>query len=95
MVIDASAVLAVLLGEEDAAIYANAIEDAADPKMSAVSGLEVTLVIGARKREPGLAALDRLCRHLEIRKDLGLEHRRHFRGNCGIAVSPSEIGKPE
>jgi uncharacterized protein with PIN domain len=52
MVVDASAVLAVLLGEEDAAFYANAIEDAADPKMSAVSALEVTLVIGERKREP-------------------------------------------
>jgi ribonuclease VapC len=67
MVIDASAVLAVLLGEEDAAIYANAIEDAADPNMSAVSGLEVTLVISARKREPGLAALDRFMEKSRIR----------------------------
>ena len=58
MVIDASAVLAVLLGEEDAAFYANAIEDAIDPRMSAVSALEITLVIGARKRAPGLTALD-------------------------------------
>ena len=53
MIIDSSAVLAVLLGEEDSAIYAAAIEDAADPQMSAVSALEVALVIGARKREPG------------------------------------------
>ena len=59
MVIDSSAVLAVLLGEEDAAFYAGIIEDASDAEMSAVSLLEVTLVIGSRKREPGLALLDR------------------------------------
>src|SRR5689334_1968437 len=59
MVIDASAILAVLLGEEDAAFYADRIEKAADPRMSSVSALEVALVIGARKREQGLAALDR------------------------------------
>ena len=52
MVIDSSAVLAVLLGEDDAAFFANAIEDAVDPQMSTVSALEVSLVIGARKREP-------------------------------------------
>jgi ribonuclease VapC len=66
MVIDASAVLAVLFGEDDAAFYANAIEDAADPKTFAVSALEVTLVIGARKREPGLAALDRFMEKSRI-----------------------------
>jgi ribonuclease VapC len=59
MVVDASAVLAILLGEEDAAFYADAIEDAADIRMSAVSALEVVLVIGARKREQGLVKLDR------------------------------------
>jgi uncharacterized protein with PIN domain len=41
MVIDPSDVLAVLLGEEDAPFYANAIEEAADPHMSAVSALDV------------------------------------------------------
>jgi uncharacterized protein with PIN domain len=57
MVVDSSAVLAVLLGEDNAPFYANAIEEAADPQMSTVSALEVSLVIGARKREAGLAAL--------------------------------------
>ncbi|MBM3745797.1 MAG: type II toxin-antitoxin system VapC family toxin [Acidobacteria bacterium] len=67
MVIDSSALLAVLLGEEGAAFYANVIEAAADPLMSAVSVLEVTLVIGARKREPGLAALERFLQEGRIR----------------------------
>ena len=67
MVIDASAVLAVLLGEEDAGFFANAIEGAANPRMSAVSALEVALVIGARKRERGLEALDRFLDRSGIR----------------------------
>jgi ribonuclease VapC len=66
MVIDSSAVLAVLLGEDDAAAYAEAMENAPDPQMSAVSALEVTLVIGARKRESGLAALDRFMQSSRI-----------------------------
>jgi ribonuclease VapC len=59
MVVDASAVLAILPGEEDAAFYAAQIGSATDPQMSTVSALEVALVIGARKREQGLAALER------------------------------------
>lgn len=58
MVIDSSAVLAVLLGEEDATYYAQAIDDSEDPQMSTISALEVALVIGARKRDKGLAALE-------------------------------------
>jgi uncharacterized protein with PIN domain len=50
MVIDASAILAVLLGEEDALFYADTIENAADPQMSSVSGFEVALVIRARSK---------------------------------------------
>src|SRR6266536_2866217 len=67
MVVDSSAVLAILLGEDDAPFYANAIEEAADPLTSTVSALELSLVIGARKREPGLAALDRFLEASRIR----------------------------
>ena len=67
MVIDSSAVLAILLGEGDSAFYATTIEEAEDLEMSAVSALEVTLVIGARKRERGLAALDRFMDTSRIR----------------------------
>lgn len=59
MVVDSSAILAILLGEADAATYAAAIEADPSPVMSAVSLLEITLVIGARKKEMGLALLDR------------------------------------
>lgn len=67
MIIDASAVLAVLLGEKDAPFYAEAIEDTPDTQMSSVSALEVALVIRARKREPGLARLDRFMEKSRIR----------------------------
>ena len=57
----------MLLGEQHAAFYADAIEDAPDPKISAVGALEVTLVIGARKREPGLDMMDRFMERSRIR----------------------------
>ena len=48
MVIDASAVLAILLGERDAAAFAQAIENADDRRMSAAGYLEAALVIDNR-----------------------------------------------
>lgn len=48
MIIDTSAVLAILLGERDAATFAKAIEDASDRRMSAASYLEAALVIDNR-----------------------------------------------
>jgi ribonuclease VapC len=48
MVIDASAILAILLGERDAATFAQAIENADDRRMSAAGYLEAALVIDNR-----------------------------------------------
>ena len=45
MIIDSSAVLAILLGEEDAAVYAGAIESAEECRMSAVNWLETAIRI--------------------------------------------------
>jgi ribonuclease VapC len=45
MIIDSSAVLAILLGEEDAATYAQAIESADECRMSAVNWLETAIRI--------------------------------------------------
>lgn len=58
MVLDTSAVLALLLGEEGAAAIAAAIE--ADPRrlISAATALECALVIEARKGPPGGRELD-------------------------------------
>jgi len=48
MIIDTSAVLAILLDERDAATFSQAIETAADRRMSAASYLEAALVIDSR-----------------------------------------------
>lgn len=66
MVIDTSALIAILLGEPDAKAFAMAI--AADPKrlLSAFSALEVGIVIEAKKGEPGGRELDLLLHRSQI-----------------------------
>jgi ribonuclease VapC len=51
VIVDSSAVVAILRQEEDAKIYSDAIELAVDPKMSVASYLEVALVLD-RMRDP-------------------------------------------
>jgi len=60
MVIDSSAVLAILLREPEAETFARAI--AGDPRrlMSAVSALETAIVVHARKGPAGVRELDLL-----------------------------------
>lgn len=48
MIIDTSALLAILLAEDDAELYARAIEDAEDCRVSAGSYLEAAIVIDNR-----------------------------------------------
>jgi ribonuclease VapC len=48
MIIDTSAVLAILLNERDAAMFASAIENAGERRMSAASYLEAAVVIDNR-----------------------------------------------
>lgn len=66
MVIDTSAILAILLGEPDAETYARAI--ASDPRrlMSAFSALEAGIVVEARKGESGARELDLLMHRAGI-----------------------------
>ncbi len=60
MVIDTSALIAILLGEPEAERFAQAI--ASDPRrlMSAVSAFEASIVIGVRKGPMGVRELDLL-----------------------------------
>jgi len=58
MVLDTSAILAILLGETDAAEFASAIEHAPTRMMSAATLLEASIVIDARKGEEGARDLD-------------------------------------
>ena len=66
MVIDTSALIAILLGEPDAEIFARAI--AADHKrlISAFTALETSIVIEAKKGESGGRELDLLIHRAQI-----------------------------
>jgi ribonuclease VapC len=66
MVIDTSALLAILLGEPDAEAFAAAIE--ADPKrlLSAATALEAAIVIEARKGPSGGRELDLLLHRAQV-----------------------------
>ncbi|MBI3097015.1 MAG: type II toxin-antitoxin system VapC family toxin [Planctomycetes bacterium] len=66
MILDTSALLAILLAEPDAAAHADAIEH--DPKrlLSSVSYLEASIVLFIRKGRPGLASLDSLIRRARL-----------------------------
>jgi ribonuclease VapC len=67
MVIDSSALLAILLREPEAEPFAQAIAD--DPKrlMSAVSAFETALVIQARKGPAGVRELDLIIHAARLR----------------------------
>lgn len=66
MVIDTSAVMALLLGEPEAVRCAELIAQDARCVMSAFSQLEAALVITARKGEPGGRELDLLIHKANI-----------------------------
>lgn len=59
MVIDTSAVVAILFGEEDQLQYAEAIERASARLVSAVTRVELSFVVEGRKREAGRERLER------------------------------------
>ena len=62
MVIDTSALLAILLGEPDAERFARAVGDAPVRLLSAVNRVELSCVIEGRKGETGRADVEVLLR---------------------------------
>ena len=66
MVIDTSAIIAILLAEPEAVRLANAIEHASPRSVSAASLLEASLVIETRKGEPAGRELDLFIYRAEL-----------------------------
>ena len=62
MVVDTSALIALLLGESDAGRFARALADAPVRLLSVVSRVELSFVIDGRKGETGRADVDLLLR---------------------------------
>jgi ribonuclease VapC len=62
MVVDTSALVAILFREPDAERFGDAVSAAAVRLLSAVTRVELSFVVEARKREAGRADLERLLR---------------------------------
>jgi ribonuclease VapC len=66
MVLDTSALLALLLDEPEAEVFRAAVEEDTTRLVSAATLLETALVIEARKGEPGGRELDMLIHKAEV-----------------------------
>jgi ribonuclease VapC len=66
MILDTSALMAILLNEPEAAAFTLAIAAAPQRSISAASLTEAMMVIAQRKGAPGVAALRRLLREAAI-----------------------------
>lgn len=66
MVIDTSALVAILLREPDANRFDHALAETSTRLISAVNRVELSLVIEGRKREAGRADIERLFREIRI-----------------------------
>jgi ribonuclease VapC len=66
MVIDTSAIFAILNGEPEAETFANAILNDSTRLISTGTALEISIVVRARKGEPGIKELDSFLSITEI-----------------------------
>ncbi len=73
MVLDTSAIIAILLGESEAEAFAIAIANDSKRLMSAFSALEAGVVIEAKKGEAGGRELELLLHRLQI-EIVALDH---------------------
>ena len=67
MILDTSALLAILLNEADAAVYATAIAEAADRRISAATWVETAQVITTRRGERGVDAFRALVKKMQAK----------------------------
>ncbi len=66
MILDSSALLAILFAEEDAEIYARAIVQADSCRISAANFVEVSIVVEAQAKDAGARQFDALFRRAGI-----------------------------
>ena len=62
MIVDSSAILAILFAESDAAVFAEAISNAESCKISAATFVEVAVVVEAQTNDRGSRQLDAFLR---------------------------------
>lgn len=67
MVVDTSAIVAMLLREPEMELFAVALADADDPLISAATLLEASIVMSVKSGEAGVARLDELLAAAAVR----------------------------
>lgn len=78
MIVDTSAIIAVLFDETDAGIYANAIAQADACRMSAATFVEVSMVVEAQTTHSGSRQLDAFMRRAGITIEPVTEEQTHL-----------------
>jgi len=91
MVIDTSAIIAVLLNEATAARVAQAIETGSPPLISAANLPEASIVIESRKGEAGGRELDLFTTAPRSRLSRSTRTRRRSPGSAGGALARAGI----
>lgn len=80
MVVDSSALVAIVLDEPGAARLAEAMTDADDVRLSAGTYVESSIVLGHRHGEVGFRELERVLSRFGVRiEDVGARHARSVR----------------
>jgi ribonuclease VapC len=78
MILDTSAILAILFGESDAEIYARAIAEAESRRISAANFVEAAIVVEAQTAEIGSRQFDAFFRRAAIAIEPLTEEQAHI-----------------
>ena len=78
MIVDSSAILAILLGEEDSEQYLTAIDEADRSRMSAASFVETAIIADSQAGPAGGRDLDAFIRHAGIVIEPVTEEQAHI-----------------
>ena len=78
MILDTSALIAILFGEADAETYANAMSAAETCRLSAASFVEVAIVVETQTKGRGSHAVDTLLRRANVVVESVTEEHAHL-----------------
>jgi ribonuclease VapC len=78
MIVDSSAILAVLFSESDAETYARAIAEADSCRVSAATFVEIAIVVEAQTKNSGSRQFDAFMRRAEITIEPVTEEQAHI-----------------
>jgi ribonuclease VapC len=78
MIIDTSAIIAVLFNEDDASVYAELITQSDSPRMSAATFVETAIVVETQTKTSGSRQLDAFLRRADIAIEPVTEEHAHI-----------------